>query len=115
MKGTHSAKVGPVTVNCMDKDAKILLDKLVEEFNKSKNDPNAVHNNTAYSGFYWATRYSGLIEPSSPPIFKPQDVAWVTRQDAAHLKRLFGEHKMTEEGHRYWRQFIEAELSKRES
>ena len=64
MKGTDSVKVGPITVNCMNSDARELLDKLVEGYNKFKNDPNAVHNNTVYSGFYWACRYSGLIEPS---------------------------------------------------
>ena len=41
--------------------------------------------------------------------------AWIKRQDTTHLKRLYEEHKQTEEGHRFWRVLMEEELKTREA
>jgi hypothetical protein len=59
MNGTISKKVGNISINCISKDAKDLLDDLCKGFRENQDkDVNAV---SGYQALYWACRYSGLI------------------------------------------------------
>lgn len=59
--GTDSKVVGPVTINCMNKEARDLLDMLCKKFKEEQKKD--VHDVNGYQTLYWAVRWSGLIQP----------------------------------------------------
>lgn len=73
MEGTEIKKVMPgVALMCMAPDARDLLDTIMEEYKKHYEDlkeinPNAATPDQVYGPFYWLCRYSGLIQPATPP------------------------------------------------
>ncbi len=62
MKETNTKTVGPISINCMSKEARDLLDRLCKKF-KEENGKEAI-DVSGYQTLYWACRYSGLIEPT---------------------------------------------------
>ena len=60
MKGTDSVKVGNITINVMNQEARDLLEKLCAEYEKLHGKD--VSETDGYSALYWAVRWSGLIE-----------------------------------------------------
>ena len=62
MKGSRNVKVGNIQIGCISEDARDLLDRLVEKYNETFGE-DAVHEKSAYSGLYWACRWSGMIQP----------------------------------------------------
>lgn len=63
MKGSKFVEVGPITIGCMSEKARDLLDILVEKYEETYGE-DSIHEKSAYSGLYWACRWSGLIRPS---------------------------------------------------
>ena len=62
MKGSNNVEVGNIQIGCISEDARDLLDRLVERYNETYGK-DAVHEKSAYSAFYWACRWSGMIQP----------------------------------------------------
>ena len=62
MKGTNSKKIGNITIMCMSKEARDLLNALCEKFKEAHGED--VSEVNGYQALYWACRYSGLIEPA---------------------------------------------------
>lgn len=63
MEGTRMVKVGPISVNAITPEARDLLDKLCEAYEKLYGKESIHNTGSVYSILYWAVRYSGLIEP----------------------------------------------------
>lgn len=63
-QGSRFKNIGPITIGCMSEEARNLLDDLVVGFEHTYG-PDSVHEKSAYSGLYWAVRWSGLIQPHS--------------------------------------------------
>ena len=62
MKGSRFVKAGQITIGCMSEDARDLLDRLVEKYEETYGK-DSIHDKSAYSGLYWACRWSGMIQP----------------------------------------------------
>lgn len=75
LPGNHDLReVGPVTLACMDADARNLMDKALTQYQEHfrgvrkmfpKKRPNV------YSFAYWLFRWSGLIDPEGRAVKKP--------------------------------------------
>jgi len=68
MKGTISKKVGNISINCISDEARILLDKLCEDFKNVYNKD--VSEVSGYHALYWACRYSGLIKAVNEKFYR---------------------------------------------
>lgn len=67
LPGNHSHKqVGPVTLGCMDPDARDLMDRALKEFEKHTAEMREMkpgYRQSVYGFAYWLFRWSGLIDP----------------------------------------------------
>jgi len=71
MKGSNFKQVGPITIGCMSKEARDLLDLLCEKFEEQQGK--SVSDVSGYMTLYWACRWSRLIRPSGKTKAKEND------------------------------------------
>ena len=64
MKGTRTKTVGNISINAITPEARELVDKLCEAYEKVYGKKAIDDEKSAYSVLYWAVRYSGLIGPN---------------------------------------------------
>jgi len=81
MKGSNEKQIGSILLTCMSEEARDLLDKLVEDYEKfHKKD---IHDTNGYSALYWACRYSGLIYPANDIIKFKQEYDAIKAKDTS--------------------------------
>jgi len=66
MPGNHDTrKVGPITLSCMAPEARDLMDRALEEYEKhcaNVREWKPGHRGSVYSFAYWLFRWSGLVD-----------------------------------------------------
>lgn len=71
MEGSKFEQIGNITLGCISREARDLLDDIMEAYEEhyeagKKMGLDYKHPDEVYSQFYWLVRWSGLIERAKP-------------------------------------------------